>query len=151
MDLSKMPVKDEDLKTIAQFTSLRKLLLNFTDIQGNTLSELKKLNKLRELSLSGTAVKMAQVKALEEMPALKKVFVWSTGLSTEELTQLQKVKNMSFETGYRSDTVILALNPPIIENEEQILKANTPIRMKHQIPVLCVDTCLLYTSPSPRD
>jgi uncharacterized membrane protein len=141
MDLSKMPVKDEDLKTIAQFPELRKLLLNFTDIQGNSLAELKKLTKLRELSLSGTAVKMAQLKVLEEMPSLKKVYVWSTGISTDELASLKKIRKISFETGFRSDTVILALNPPIIENEEQIIVGNASVRMKHQIP----GTVIRYT------
>ena len=43
LDASKMPVKDEDLKLIAQFGNLRKLLLNFTDITGSTLGELAKL------------------------------------------------------------------------------------------------------------
>ncbi|MCE6988820.1 chitobiase/beta-hexosaminidase C-terminal domain-containing protein [Dyadobacter sp. CY323] len=147
MDLSKMPVKDEDLKTIAQFPELRKLLLNFTDIQGNTLGELKKLTKLHELSLSGTGVKLAQVKELDKIPSLKKVYVWSTGLSTEELAELRKVKKISYETGFRSDTVILALTPPLIENEEQILKGNTPITMKHQIPGTTIRYTLDGTMP----
>jgi hypothetical protein len=126
---------------LPSFHELRKLLLNFTDIQGNSLSELKKLTKLRELSLSGTDVKMTQLKVLEEMPSLKKVYVWSTGISTDELASLKKIKKISFETGFRSDTVILALNPPIIENEEQIIIGNTSVRMKHQIP----GTIIRYT------
>lgn len=141
MDLSKMPVKDADLKVIAQFTALRKLLLNFTDIQGATLGELKALPHLKELSLSGTAVKMAQIKELEKIPALKKVYIWSTGLSPDELAQLKKGQRINFETGFRSDTLILALNPPIIENEEQIVSSNVPIKLKHQIP----GTVIRYT------
>jgi uncharacterized membrane protein len=134
MDLSKMPVKDEDMKTIAQFSELRKLILNFTDIKGETLGELKKLSGLRELSLSGTAVRLAHVKKLEEISSLKRVYVWSTGLSADELALLKKEKKISFETGYRSDTIKLALNPPIIENESQIIAGNTAIGLKHQIP-----------------
>ncbi|SKB78403.1 FN3 associated domain-containing protein [Dyadobacter psychrophilus] len=141
MDLSKMPLKDEDLKTLAKFPELRKLILNFTDITGATLNELKKLEKLRELSLSGTAVKMAQVKSLETFPALKKVFIWSTGLSTDELAALRKVQKIAFETGYRSDTVILPLTPPTIVNESQILSANGLVSLKHQIP----QTIIRYT------
>jgi uncharacterized membrane protein len=141
MDLSKMPVKDEDMKTIAQFSELRKLLLTFTDVQGSSFNELKKLTKLRELSLSGTPIKLAQVKELENIPSLKKVFIWSTDISQEELAQLKKNGKIDFETGFRSDTVMLALNPPIIENEEQIISGNTPIKMKHQIP----GTIIRYT------
>jgi uncharacterized membrane protein len=133
MDLSKMPVKDEDLKALAQFTELRKLILNFTDIEGTTLGELKKLSKLRELSLSGTKVKLASVKDLEQIPSLKKVYVWSTEISPAELVQLKKGRKINFETGYMNDTIKLALNPPIIENENQIISGNTAITLKHQI------------------
>ena len=141
MDLSKMPLKDGDLKTLAKFPELRKLILNFTDITGSTLNELKKLEKLRELSLSGTAVKMAQVKSLETFPSLKKVFIWSTGLSTSELASLRKGQKIAFETGFRSDTVILPLSPPTIVNESQILATDGLVSMKHQIP----QTIIRYT------
>ena len=147
MDLSKMPVKDEDLKTIAQFTALRKLLLNFTDIQGTALGDLKGLTNLKELSLSGTSVKMAHVKELEKIASLQKVYIWSTGLSPEELAQLKKGQKINFETGFRSDTLILALNPPIIENEEQIVSANVPIKLKHQIPGTVIRYTLDGTEP----
>ena len=57
LNLNKMPVKDEELKTISQFKNLRKLNLSFTSITGSTLNELRKLNELKQLALSGTAVK----------------------------------------------------------------------------------------------
>ncbi|MDQ6478780.1 FN3 associated domain-containing protein [Dyadobacter sp. LHD-138] len=141
MDLSKMPVKDEDLKTISQFVELRKLILNFTDITGSTLPELKKLTKLKNLSLSGTKVKLAQIQALSQIPSLKNVFVWNTELTPDEMITLKKSAKIRYETGFRGDTLVLNLNPPIIENESQILSANTDIRLKHQIP----GTVLRYT------
>lgn len=134
IDLSKMPVKDADLKVLAKFPELRKLILNFTEITGGTLDELRKLEKLRELSLSGTAVKMGQVKALTAFPSLKKVYVWSTKLSIEELAQLKKERKITYETGFRSDTLILALNPPVIQNENPVIFGTGSIMMKHQIP-----------------
>ncbi|TLV03910.1 FN3 associated domain-containing protein [Dyadobacter luticola] len=141
MDLSKMPVKDADLKSLAQFPELRRLILNFTDVTGASLSELKKLTHLKELSLSGTAVKAADVKALETFPSLKKVYIWSTALSNDELAALKKGQKIAFETGFRSDTVVLPLTPPMIENENQIIKKNALISMKHQIP----QTVIRYT------
>jgi len=160
MDLSKMPVKDEDLKAISQFTGLRKLILNFTDITGNTLPELKKLTKLKNLSLSGTKVKLPQIQALSEIPSLKNVFVWNTELTPEEMISLKKSSKISFETGFSGDTVVLNLNPPIIENEDPVLLANTVIRLKHQIPATVIrysldgkepdsTTSAIYTKPFP--
>ncbi|MGV3602123.1 MAG: chitobiase/beta-hexosaminidase C-terminal domain-containing protein [Dyadobacter fermentans] len=133
MDLSKMPVRDEDLKVLATFPELRKLILNFTDITGATLGELKKLGKLKELSLSGTAVKMEQVKALKGIPSLKRVYLWSTGLTKEELAQLKKQSGITLETGFSGDSVVLALNPPIIVTENQLVAADGAVSLKHQI------------------
>ncbi|GAA4432148.1 chitobiase/beta-hexosaminidase C-terminal domain-containing protein [Ravibacter arvi] len=134
MDLSKMPVGDEDLKTIARFSRLRKLLLNFTDIKGNTLSELKKLPFLKELALSGTAVTATHLKTLEEIPSLRDVYLWSTPLSADEFAHLKKSKKIRYESGFRSDTVVIALNAPTVENQEQILTGGTRIRLSHRIP-----------------
>jgi uncharacterized membrane protein len=147
MDLSKMPLKDEDLKVLASFPELRKLILNFTDISGATLGELKKLKNLRELSLSGTAVKMTHIKSLEAIPSLKRVYVWSTGLSTQELATLKKERKITFETGFRSDTLILALNPPIIVTENQLVSQNGAVALKHQIAGTIIRYTLDGTEP----
>jgi hypothetical protein len=61
---------------------------------------------------------MAHVKSLEAIPSLKKVYIWSTGLSVEELETLKNRQKIAFETGFRSDTMILALNSPIIVTEK---------------------------------
>jgi hypothetical protein len=147
MDLSKMPVKDADLNAISQFSELRKLILNFTDITGSTLAELRKLPKLRELSVSGTTVKASDVPILEDFPALKKVYIWSTKLTNDELVQLKRNRKIVFETGFRSDTIILALNPPTIVNENQIINKNQPISMKHQIAGSVIRYSLDGTDP----
>ncbi|WP_234670871.1 FN3 associated domain-containing protein [Dyadobacter sp. CY261] len=134
MDFSKMPVKDEDLKVIAKFPELRKLILNFTELRGSTLGELRSLSKLRVLALSGTGINNASIKTLNSIASLEKVYLWSTGLTTEEQTALRADKKIRFETGFRSDTVRIALNPPTIENEQQIVMGDTRVRLKHQIP-----------------
>jgi uncharacterized membrane protein len=147
MDLSKMPVKDEDLKLLAQFPELRKLILNFTDITGATLEDLKKLPQLKELALSGTAVNASHIKALSAFPAIKNVFVWSTGLNADELAILKKDRKITYETGFRSDTLILALNPPMIENENPIIASGGTVTMKHKIPGTVIRYTLDGTDP----
>jgi Leucine-rich repeat (LRR) protein len=57
-----MPIKDEDLSTIAQFENLEKLNLNNTDITGKTLTKFQSLSKLKSLSLSGTKVTKESLK-----------------------------------------------------------------------------------------
>ncbi len=148
LDVSKMPVKDEDLKLIAQFGNLRKLLLNFTDITGSTLGELAKLPHLRELSLTGTPVKASQLLALKKAESLRDLYVWNTSINPEEFKQLRKeLRGVTLESGFRSDTVILKLNPPSILNKDQILLGEATLKLKHQINGAVIRYTLDDTEP----
>ncbi len=134
LNLNKMPVGDEDLKTISQFTNLRKLNLAFTNITGATLNELAKLKELKLLSLSGTKIKSANLQSLTSLPKLTQLFVWNTPLPPEEIKRLQQqLKTTAIETGYKGDTVVIKLNPPVIENEEQVITTPEPLKLKHYI------------------
>jgi uncharacterized membrane protein len=134
LNLNKMPLKDEDLKTISEFSQLRKLNLSFTGITGKTLDELTKLKELRHLSLSGNKLSVDDVKKISGLPQLSKLFLWSNGLKEEDLKQLQQVnKNLAIETGFYGDTLTLKLTPPILENEERIIAKPLPLKLKHYI------------------
>jgi len=134
LNLTKMPVTDEDLKTIGQFINLRKLNLSFTDITGATLQELNKLKELKILSVSGTQIKAANLYLLSGLTKLSHLNVWDVALSSAELNSLQqRMKATAIETGFRGDTVLIKLNPPLIENEEQVITEALPLQIKHYI------------------
>lgn len=134
LNLSYMPVKDEDLATIQQFKQLRTLNLNFTGITGNTLNALKQLPFLKELSLSGTAISKEKLAVLHTFTSLKKVSVWNTAISPGDIAAMKKEnRSLQFETGFRSDTVVLKLSPPVFQNEEQVISAPLPLKLKHYI------------------
>ncbi len=148
LNLDKMPVKDEDLETIGQFSQLRKLNLSFTNITGSTLKELKNLKKLKHLSLSGTTIKVETLKALSSLKELTKFFVWNTGLKDEEIKQLQQEnKNLVIETGFRSDTIILKLTSPVLENEQQVIVQPQTLKLKHYINGVTIRYTLDGTNP----
>lgn len=148
LSLNKMPVKDDDLKTIGQFTNLRKLNLSFTNITGATISELSRLKELKQLSLSGTGIKVESLKNLSSLKQLTKLFLWSTGLKETEIAQLkQNNKNIIFETGFRGDTLTLKLTPPILENEEQIITKPVALKLKHYINGVTIHYTLDGTEP----
>lgn len=135
LNLSNMPIKDEDLATIAQFENLEKLNLNNSDITGKTLSKLGSLSKLQSLSLSGTKVTAAALKSLGTMPHLTEVFVWNTPVLEKELTELKKQHPKTrFELGYvPKDSERLKLNPPMLVNEKFVLTEQTPVTFKHPL------------------
>jgi hypothetical protein len=132
LNLNKMPVTDEDLSTITQFTNLRRLNLSFTNIKGTDLTPLGTLKELKQLSLSGTGVQASKLNVLAALPKLTELYLWSTPAQSENLASLRKqMKNTMIDTGFRGDTIIVKLNAPIIDNENQVLLGPTPLKLKH--------------------
>lgn len=135
LSLAKMPVKDEDIALIAKFPNLEKLNLNQTDITGNTLDQLAQCKLLSSVALSGTKISKDKLQKLLVLPALTEVFVWNTSLDSMDIQTLSKLfPRVTINGGYREDpNEILKLNPPILVNEEFILKKNTAIELKHTL------------------
>lgn len=134
LNLNKMPVTDQDLSTIARFVNLRKLNLSFTGIKGTGLAELKKLTELKQLSLSGTGVNTAALTVLASLPELAQLYIWNTPAQGENLAAIQKqFKNTSIQTGFTGDTIIIKLNQPMVENEEQVLLQPVALKLKHYV------------------
>ena len=134
LDLNKMPVKDAELKTIAQFENLRSLNLNFSDITGGTLNQLVKLKFLRLLSLSGTRLNPQAVKQIGKIKSLTKVSLWDTGLPDAEIAELQKSnKKIEFITGFKDDGKPIQLNVPQVKNTAFVF--NTPLQLQLSHPI----------------
>ncbi len=136
INLSKMPVRDEDLSMITLFPNLEKLFLNQTDITDKGIPSLKKLNKLRVLSLSGTEISIKSVPVLATMKSLEEVYLWHTNITEAEYQDIvKKYKNIKWYFGFSpSSTDILPLNGPILENKSLVLMENDSIRFKKSIP-----------------
>lgn len=148
LSLNKMPVKDEELKTISQFSNLRKLNLSFTNITGTTLNELSKLKELRQLSLSGTTIKKEDILKLSSLKKLSHLFIWNTALTEIDIAALKnEMKDIAFEKGFKGDTTILKLNAPILLNEEQIINTPITLKLKHYINGVSIRYTLDGTEP----
>ncbi|MBI1782266.1 MAG: chitobiase/beta-hexosaminidase C-terminal domain-containing protein, partial [Sphingobacteriales bacterium] len=148
LNLNKMPVKDEELKTIAQFTNLRKLNLSFSGITGKTIGELLKLKELKHLSLSGTTVKLSDVSQLNSLKKLTHLDLWNTNVKDEEIkTLLAANKTLIIETGYKGDTDIIKLNAPMLENESFVIDTPVHLQLKHFVHGVVVRYTLDGTEP----
>ncbi len=133
LNLAHLPVKDDDLKLIRQFSNLEKLILNYTDITAEGTEQLGSLNKLKELALSGTAVTASSLEKILPAPELRSLFVWDTPIDTLQFQALRKkYSNIHIETGYiDKGDVIVALSPPNIKTPQGIFNNNTQIEISH--------------------
>ena len=140
LNLARMPLRDEDIKFISEFENLRHLNLSFTGI--NNLAELRKLQFLQSLSVSGTNVSAAQ---LEQLSA-KTLYVWNTPLSKPDIERLQK--KFKIETGFKGDTVVLKLSPPVALNEKKIIKDTAvALKLKHYVQGAIIHYTMDGTEP----
>ena len=148
LSVLKIPVQDAELKIIGQFSNLRKLNLSFTNITGATLDELNNLKELRQLSLSGTAIKKEDILKLGSLKKLSQLFIWNTALTETDIVELKHtMKDIVFEKGFKGDTTILRLTPPILLNEEQIINTPITLKLKHYINGVSIRYTLDGTEP----
>ncbi|MDE3247232.1 MAG: chitobiase/beta-hexosaminidase C-terminal domain-containing protein [Bacteroidota bacterium] len=135
LDLAYMPLKEEDMAVVGEFLNLRNLNLNFSTVPGASLAQLKKLAFLKHLSLSGTGVASKDLAVLTALPQLQSVYLWNAPGADKDIAALQKANPaVRFETGFMNDSMMLKLNPPILETEQRIVNGG-PIylRLKHYI------------------
>jgi len=136
LNLNKLPVKDEDLKTVGHFENLRRLDLNFSEITDNGLNALTSLKHLHTLSLSGTKVSYNGLKEkLSALKNLKIISIWNTSISSREITALQQAyKSITFIEGFRNDGKdTLKLNPPQVKNNTLVFAETIPVQLRHPI------------------
>jgi hypothetical protein len=135
LQLSKMPISDKELETIAKFKNLEKLALNFTSITNAGLAKLNGLSKLEKLAISGTKVSAGAItNLLKSIPSLREIHVWNTSLSANDIAGLKTAfPKTNFEEGYIPKDELLQINSPILVNENLILRPNEKLRFKHTL------------------
>ncbi|SDD45354.1 FN3 associated domain-containing protein [Niabella drilacis] len=134
LQLSRMPVTDEDLKTIGTFSNLKTLNLSFTTVKGEGLRYLAGLQHLKQLSLSGTAIQPGQLVALAPLKALRTVQIWNTSFTAKDLAVLKnRFPKTAFDIGYKGDTVVAKLSTPVFKTEQRIFKNNLFLEIKNPV------------------
>lgn len=145
LNLEKMPVTDADIPVIAGFSHLRVLNLSFTGITSAGVAGLKRLQQLKSLSLSGTAIKEQDLSSLSTLPSLRHLYVWNTAIPAGAITNSHG--SLQIEGGARTDTMLVKLNPPILQNEESILRGPVVLRLKHYVPGVSIRYTLDGSEP----
>ncbi len=142
LNLNNLPIKDEDLEIISQFPNLERLYLNFAEIKGEGLSHLQSLDNLSLLSLSGNPLTGEGLEYLKNMSSLKQLYLWNTGLTPDQITEIQgSLKDTNIELGYRDDGTVYQLNPPVIKFDKAFFEDEIQVSIQHPIQ----GTSLFYT------
>ena len=147
LNLSKMPITDNDLAIVGNFKNLEKLNLNFTEIKGAGLSSITSLKNLTSLSLAGTEVKMTDLTGVMKLPLLSELFIWNTKVTEEEKQKLTKeYPKVVISTSQFIDDKVLRLTKPVLVNEE-IVKKTDKVILKHTMQGVTIRYTLDGTKP----
>jgi uncharacterized membrane protein len=149
LNLARMPVTDDELSVIGQFANLRELDLSFTRITGRGLAALEKLHHLKRISLTNTPVKRDDIFKLLVLKELHHIYVWNAGLSFTDANEIKrKYPMLDIQTGARTDTMFLKMNPPLIQAGAQVI-SDTPVqlRLRHFVPGTTIRYTLDGTEP----
>lgn len=136
LNLSKMPVTDQDLKSISQLENLRDLNLNFTNVTGKGLSDLTALPHLKQLNLAGTKINKEDLKNLiPKLRTIRRITLWETEIDDNGINELtQAFPQVEFTGNYRNqDTAPIKLNPAQAITENWVFSEQTNIRLTHPV------------------
>ncbi len=132
LDLSYMPVNDEDMITISKFHNLERLVLNFTDINGPGLEKLSSCTSLTSLSLSGTSIDESHLVYFDSDSKLD-IYLWETQVKDKQKL-LRDTGNINYHFGYNvNDEDPIILTPPILVSD-LILPKTEGIVLEHMLP-----------------
>ncbi|GAA5221945.1 c-type cytochrome domain-containing protein [Membranihabitans marinus] len=137
LNLSNMPVTDDDLKELSNFRQLQVLNLNYSKITDIGLNALKDLGNLQILSVIGTEISSEGIKNfLTVNSSIKKLYLWGTKITEDELKDLAKrysditLVGKSNPFGDR----LLPLNPPKVEPDLTFFLDTMRVKVGHPIP-----------------
>ena len=135
LNLTDMPLTDEEVPTLARFLHLEKLILNGTEITGEKLGTLKACEQLTSLSISSTQVGPEIATTLADLPALEELVAWNTQLTPIDFTRLrQEYPHITFHEGFIPDkSELLKLSPPQLDNPQKILDTEGQVTLRHSI------------------
>jgi hypothetical protein len=132
LNMQGMPITKEDLAIIVQFTRLKKLNLNYTNLQIADLQVLKNISGLVNLSICGIEVNQSSLKTLLEKAPFTEVHVWTNHSSEKEFQQLSASnKKVKIIIGDNLDAEIIKLTSPIIDQDSSIIAGSLDVVIKH--------------------
>ena len=135
LDVSKMPLTDNDVRFIARLDNLRSLNLNFTEVTGEGLIALQTLHDLEDLSLTGTSVDVGSLnKLLPSLPNLRSLALWNTAVTAEQMESLAvKFPHITFLGSSDEDAPLIKLNLPRVKNKRRVFRDSILLELFHPV------------------
>lgn len=148
LNLSNMPLEEEDLQKLRQFINLEKLFLNGTGIRGVHIDALTGLKSLKTLSLTGNLLEATAFEKLGKLSQVDAFYLWNTGINEVQTAKLSSaLPHAKIDLGHRDDGRLYQLNAPMIQAVSGIFQEQVEVSIKHPISGVGVFYTLNNTAP----
>lgn len=148
LNMQGMPLKEDDLAVIAEFKAIEKLNLNYTGLTIDALKSIKKLPKLKVLSIAGIEGNVSAINNLIKGTSIKELKIWNNTIKTDQVKQIQNNKQGLLVTiGDNLENEIIKIINPSIEQDSSIIPAHLDIPIKHVVKGTIVRYTLDGTDP----
>jgi uncharacterized membrane protein len=148
LNLNKMPLAEVDISVLKELTHLEEIQANFTDLNSKQVELLASLENLKYLAISGNKIDSEALKSLGKMQQLNSLFLWQTGLTSSEQTNLQsKLKNTKIDFGFDGSTAIFPLNSPKVTFAKMMFRDSMEVVISHPIKTVQIRYSLDGSEP----
>lgn len=127
LSLARVPVNDQLLSAVAGLPRLRRLDLRSTSTTTDWLRPFVRSARLEELVLASTRLDDRAADLLLQMPALKTVYVWDSGLSPTAIQRLREREGLRVDAGDEPARTAMPPDMPTPTTVEQQPKADAAV------------------------
>ena len=132
LNLQNMPMKEEDIQSVAQFINLRTLNLNYTGLNIKALAPLKQMAMLNSLSICGVDFNEASLNSFLQKLKISNLHIWSTTMPLAKLQNIvSKYPAIHVTLGDNMENAIIKITPPIIDQDSSIISKYLDVKIKH--------------------
>lgn len=134
LQLNRMPLTGIDLSVLKGFQNLEELRLNFTDFDSEQLVQIAAVSSLKKLAISGNSLSESDLSNLSKLDNLKELYFWQPGWNQSQKDALQGLlPNTTINFGFDPGEVTYALNAPEILVDSAIFSSAALVSLKHPI------------------
>ena len=147
LNLSGLPISDEELEFVALCSNLEKLNISNTPLEDGQLNSIVKLANLQDLKVYNTGVTGECLNFISELPGIRSVYVYNTGISEERIKEfaanrpdVRILSSSELASSFKS-----VLPPPLIHPKKYFFSEPFSIKFEHPLDGI---NMLYATDPS---
>jgi hypothetical protein len=149
LDLSYLPLEEEEMKFISRCSALEWLEIDFTPVDDAKFSQLEVLENLRVLKAQGSKLSGKSNELLMKFKNLKKLYLWDTGIPEELLAGIRDQRpELVVNTGIDRNISFTSRLPVPNANPSRHFFTD-PFELQFELPLKGIDVYYAFNEKQP--